>query len=184
MFKVVDFQLIEGLRSCENCGHEIKQLYTVQDESGKRLTVGSECVVHLCGRIHANLERRAKRASSQWRKQNPKPLKDETRVEYINRRVAEMGRAMAAYNAWTVFYKHDFVRMADKLKRRGFKLCGIPFTEWHGFISCACPEYVKWGRCRHFLFHDLVRHFVKRIGRKMQANPYDFHRPVWEVRKL
>lgn len=183
-FQVIGFQEIEGLASCGNCGHEIKQLYTIKSDSGLVLVVGCECVKHLCGKNTFNLERRVKRAAAQWRKKTPKPRKDESRTNYINRRVAEMGNALTAYEAWQAFYRLNFKKAADKLKRRAFKLYNMPFTESYGFAVCACPTRIRFGQCNHFQFISLQNHFTKRIARQAGANPYDFRRSVWEVRKL
>lgn len=169
------YQLSKPEATCDNCGHDIAQLFHIHEvDTGRKMTVGSECVSFLlAGQDFASAElmkRRMNRAAAQWRKQQPMPNSGETRTDYINRRVAEMGNALKAHHVWTAEYATLFQARGTfggwsttydmKVQARGKRL-GI-------YIERAD---IKW---RH----------LHRIARKLNANPFDFTRPTWDVRKI
>src|SRR5262245_29615370 len=101
--RLVDVYLCDDFTTCQACGHDIKWRYVIQN-GDRQMTVGSECAITLLGPDAANLDRRAKRAAAQWRKQEPAPLAGEAREQYIARRMVEMTNARRAHNAYLKFW--------------------------------------------------------------------------------
>lgn len=185
-FSVVDYQEIDGLRACENCGHEIKRLYRIRSTGGELMTVGSECVTLLCGRISIinKTEARAKRAASQWRANKPERMKGESKADYVNRRLREMANAMNAHKALIQFERRDFPQLYFSLAKRAARIFNLPHTvnERYGYVTCKCQGDLL---CHvHLLRHQFHAHYANKLGRKYGANPYDFNRPAWEVAKV
>lgn len=106
MFKLISTHQLEApTANCDHCGHAIAQLFFIHDaDTGARMTVGCDCVQHFLAPddlpVAEKADKRLKRAASQWRKQEPPALPNETRTEYINRRVCEMANAWKGYSVW------------------------------------------------------------------------------------
>lgn len=192
VFTVVGYQEVEHLRACDNCGHEIKRLYTIKG-AGQRHVVGSECVIILCGRAAVDrTERRAKRAATQFRKNTPPARPGETKADYVNRRVREMANAMTAYKAFLSFERGAFEHQSFKLARRAARIWKLPHevNDRFRWVACRCQDWEHNGvllpnLCnRHLRLHQLRAHYMRRIARKYGANVYDFDRPAWEVAKV
>lgn len=172
--------------SCESCGHYIKEVFVIQ--SGETvLKVGSDCVNQFLSQdAIATVElitRRMKRAATQYRKNEPAAKSGESRDEYINRRVAEMGNARAAFN-----HIHKMVGTKSKINENGII---------NRFMCMYMPTFVKpegyhekfvyleqWREIQGWLGAKRYARNMDRIGKMFNANRYDFDRPVWEVRKI
>lgn len=106
-FRFLHFEYAED-ETCQNCGHHpITRCFHIEHvETGRRMHVGSECIVSLLRPddvVNFNMaDRRMNRAFDQWQRQNPPALDGETQGAYVTRRVKEMGRAMDAHKEWTV----------------------------------------------------------------------------------
>lgn len=89
--------------TCENCGHAIHNVFHIISSEGTTREVGSECVISVLSPDQTaqakTAERRLTRAMRQWREQKPVARPNETRDEYIARRLNEMGHAQAAFHA-------------------------------------------------------------------------------------
>lgn len=176
----VRYELTESRRECDACGTNIKHLYHIANGE-QRMVVGSECVNQWTapdqrGDARA-AERRANRAAAQWREKRPAPRDGETRAEYINRRVEEMGNAFAASKAYNaILAKHRAPNLTfvarDMLRRQGkgpnlWRATREEQDRWH-------EEHVK----------PLSRNLMQQLVDQYNANPYDFARPLWDVRKI
>lgn len=189
MFRLIGATQLEiASGTCENCGHAIAQLFTIQDDETKRvMTVGCECVVHfLSGDAEMTadlLRRRMQRAATQWRKREPAPKYGETRADYINRRVAEMANALTAYKAYAVAKNPDYIRRSDRFVRSFMKRNGV---EKPTDIYSAEYDRYRWlfSALSSYYQNRKFRSFQDRIAKKHNANPYDFRRPIWDVRKI
>jgi len=179
-FRIVGFQHIEGREgdTCEHCGHDIKQVYTIQAEDGTRMRVGCECVVTLTARTAACTEamvidRRFKRACAQWRSNKPLRRDGETRGQYIERRMAEMANAKAAAQAWTAESVRYF---ANKRLMYGWA---------DSFAQRVERRLRQTGAYRNVdVARAIYERHVERIARRYGANPFDFMRPMWDVAKI
>lgn len=105
-FRFLYFEYIEG-ETCQNCGHHpITRCFHIEHiETGRKMHVGSECIVSLLKPDDVpnfkTADRRLNRAFEQWQRQNPPALDGETQGAYVTRRVKEMGKAMDAHKEWT-----------------------------------------------------------------------------------
>lgn len=171
--RLIDVYLQDDFTACQACGHDIKWRYIVQN-GASRMTIGSECAITLLGPEAANLNRRAKRAAAQWRKQEPKPLDSETREQYIARRMAEMTNARRAYNAALAFWsRHDLYRYARKVNNRACRMFRVRPTDEYRIAD------------QPFDRMDIRDRVISRIERRYHANRYDFDcRRPWDVAKI
>lgn len=145
--------------NCEHCGREIMNRYTVQFSDGENeyaMIVGADCAKALLGEKFntSPMEQRRKKAESEWKKQTPKPRKDETKEEYVNRRIVEKGNA---YSAWLKWQKLN----AGKLARIA--------TEALGF-TVGDDDYQTTNKAEYW---NIVRKFEAETG----ANHYD----IWNA---
>jgi hypothetical protein len=183
--KLLSVTIKGGLRPCQNCGHDIKEKYTVESESGETLIVGSECVKTLTGKQGAAITKRVLRAARQWRDRKPAPLPDESREDYIERRVSEMANAMKAYEAHTLLRKQgNWLRYYNRLERTWRALCHVT-REWVNTLPDGRPAAFGSRQYSAVLCYSRVdSHALKHIARRHKANPFDFNRPGWEVVKI
>ena len=207
------YLLEETVKSCDHCGHSIKQCYEiVETETNRQMTVGSDCVVHLTSssidfenKVKIT-EKRFKRASAQWRSQKPPKKENETRVEYINRRLVEMDNALKAAKPWIAkFAKTSIHLMArDRLSDMGIyvadsRIWGItthtltyPYERLnsengHVGSSYSCPacERVKvWNKAYDQLVREETEKIYQEHEQQYQANRFDFNQTIWNVRKI
>jgi len=171
--QLVDIYLSDDFTSCENCGHPIKWRYVVA-EGRARKTIGSECAVALLGPVAANMDRRAKRAAAQWRKQEPAPLAGEMREQYIGRRLVEMANAQRAHRAYAMHWVryHSFLSYASKVNARAKRLYRLPYQA----NECQYDTPFK----RSAIEEKMMRKFERRY----RANRYDFMQPSWNIIKI
>lgn len=189
-----DFYYNEHGDSCQHCGKGISNVFIIADESGSTMTVGSECVKlltegSLTTRETGLAEKRAKRAARQWldfHKGNsaPKKLANETREQYINRRVAEMGRVGAAYrtrvaleNKRAIKYRgkgHPSIIAASRLMKRW----GI---EYPGFGN---PGYGAHEQLRGALAGEFNKRWQERVAKRLNCNAFDLFKAAWDVAKI
>jgi hypothetical protein len=184
MFKLVHAYVAEksngAYLSCDHCGHDIRNVFVIEDENRRIMKVGSDCVMMLTARTEASADvnryqNRLERAVRQWREAKkrrdfPQPMVDETREQYINRRVGEMANALKAGKAWTAHYNAKFqpkghignwswtwdMRVEQRAKRLGIKIER----------------------------HTVIQRHIQRHAKKWQANPFDFKRPIWDLVKI
>lgn len=198
-----------GKGSCEHCGHGLKSLFTIANEDGEQMVVGSECVRHFLAadqqQTVALIERRVKRAGTQWRKQTPPRKPGETRAQYINRRLAEMDNARRAGIAWAQKFRGQSIHLMAQadLEERGLHMPKSSRFEmyWRHTSNGAVNEkhghaghYAKCERCAEIaalqdawsevLLYNRVQEIIDEHAAEHSANPYDFNRPFWEVRKI
>lgn len=200
---------------CENCGAGIKNIFVARSNTGATLRVGSECIQTLVsGSSSAKeivvidvLTKRLNRAISQWRKQLPSALPNETREQYINRRVAEMGNAWKAYRALCALPRETFGyswKRDEKDKRiveRYLRMNGVNDPKFRkSFSDCYTREekdaywidkeiQERYSTLRIELSRDLQEKRHERLtsafARKYGANPFDFTgRYASQVQKL
>jgi len=164
--------------SCDHCGHDIKHCFVIRDSSGATLTVGSECVNHF---LHGEqqytadvMKKRVTRAGRQWRdsqngKKAPACQDGETREAYIERRVAEMSNAFTAFTAWSRW---------NKRQQGAYWYCKKVWSRFNRRWQSNIALSIEDG------FYKPYHHQVNRIARRYNANPFDFTRSVWDVRKI
>ena len=184
-YRVVNVYIAEKMNgaypSCDHCGHDIRQVYVIADEAGAQMQVGSDCVRMLTARTEAyataeRWEKRFSRAASQWRaaqsKPNyPQPMAGESREQYINRRVHEMARGLAAGKAWHAHYNKMF-------QARGH--IGLIYARMWDLKVVLRAERLGLTIERT----AVIRRHAERHARRWNANPFDFRRPIWELIKL
>jgi hypothetical protein len=185
MFKLIRVYAAEKLNgalpSCDHCGHDIRNVFVIEDESGRIMKVGSDCVMMLIGRTETaadvnRYQKRLERAARQWRdakkrRDFPQPLAGETREQYINRRVSEMTNALKAGKAWTAYYNAKF-------QPKGHIGLGWSVT-WDMRVEKRAKRLgIKIER------HTVIQRHVQRHAKKWQANPFDFKRPIWDLVKI
>ena len=167
-----------GVDSCQLCGHPIKQLYYVATADGHHKTVGSECVRGLLAddtRYTVGLiEKRAKRAARQWKDAKPAPKDGESKGDYVNRRVAEMANALSAYRVYG--------KRAREIDKAYKALCKQHADESRALFLAGDVEAQSAVYTR--LWHEASELIFAEIEASCGANRFDFHRAVWEVRKI
>lgn len=184
MFKLVKVYTVEKLNgaypSCDHCGHDIRNIFVIEDKSGKQMKVGSDCVIQLTARTQAHTDSvrwqaRIERAAAQWRDAKkklhyPQPLSGETREQYINRRINEMSRALDAGKAWSMHY-------SQKFQSKGH-IGGWSWTWDMKVEQRAARMGVKIERTQ------IIRRHLERYAKKFNANIFDMQRPIWELVKV
>lgn len=104
--RLINIQLHEDGGTCEACGHEIKWHYTIRQDDGGLITVGSDCAQTLLNKEDADvLKKRARLAAQEWRARFPMPAQGEIREDYINRRIAEKAHAMQAWQMCNTYLR-------------------------------------------------------------------------------
>lgn len=171
--RLIDIFLQDEFTHCDACGHDIKWRYVILN-GDRRMTVGSECVNALLGPVAEHLDRRAKRAAAQWRKQEPAPRPNETRERYINRRMVEMTNARRAYNAYAAFWATGKLdSYARKVNDRARRLFNTGLDMRDSFYD------------RPFSRTTIRDRVISRLERRYNANRYDFDgRKPWDVVKI
>lgn len=188
--------------TCEHCGHAIKETYWIKDpETGITMKVGSDCVIQLVQSpdVIKSVQRqtaRYKRATRQWKAQKPPAKPDETREQYINRRVLEMGNALTAFrHSPELQYTKLRKVAAERLAERGIV---YPLSEPHYLVEGVCMEgheksYVVCPRCNEIERKqksywqaecDELEKLRNEFDAKYQANRFDWNRAIWDVRKI
>lgn len=171
--KLVDIFLNDDFTTCDACGHEIKWRYVIQNGE-RRMTVGSECAISLLGPSVANMDKRAKRAAAQWRKQEPASFQGETRERYIDRRLVEMANARTAYNAYMKFWA------GGSLDSRARKINGRARRMFNTGLDMRDSFYDK-----PFSRNEIRARFIAKLERRYHANRYDFdNRKPWDIVKI
>lgn len=182
MFKIVGFTHLEGkgssekpLPCCDNCGHDIRNIFTISDEQNRHMRVGSECVLLLTANTDAQIEaakitKRMERASRQWRENKPVRLDGETREQYINRRISEMANAMIAH-------KYFQAEHAKLFTPRGYN----GYWSWTHDMKVA-ERGQKMGL--KIERTAVIKRHSDRIAMRFRANPFDFRKPTWDVAKI
>lgn len=196
-------QLERPTATCQNCGHGIAQCFYIQHKETKlTIVVGCECVGHLLTDDHVqSVERnrtRLTRAAAQWRKQLPPALPNETRTEYINRRLKEMDNASKAHKDWVAACKREFI-YTDTSAPLPITLSGINremvrefgenplrFQHFHDF------RWERWVFDQRQAVMDWWREETDRrlkcnqqvFAAEHGANPFDFTKASWDVRKV
>jgi hypothetical protein len=214
MFKFLYNTYIESpapCSSCENCGHEIRDLYYLSNtDNNKVMVVGSECFKHLLAPnevVNAEKARkRMERAKRQYRENKPQRKENETKSEYISRRLCEMQNAMIAYKGYAAaFVKISLYEMARRrlmeslpspretrferiFRHQTSYTLDIMNTE-HGHSgsihSCeTCKRIAELNAAWEKLRQEEERLIMREFEVKYQANLFDFYRPIWEVRKI
>lgn len=96
--KLLNIHYTKAPASCESCGHEIHNIYTVQDNANT-LHIGSECAKPLIGANVAQVIARYERqAAKEWKERKPE---NEDRGTYIARRINEKRQARKAWQEWS-----------------------------------------------------------------------------------
>lgn len=79
--------------TCEACGKTIAHIFTLESTDGQCVRVGSECANQIIGignlQHMKQVQKLSQLAAAQWRKGGVIAYKDETREQYITRKVAE-----------------------------------------------------------------------------------------------
>lgn len=169
-----------GHNSCYLCGHDIKREFHVQSNTGEHRVVGSECIDTLLSPDERNkvelFKRRASRAAKQWKDNLPVRRENETREQYISRRLAEMPNARRAYNAYlaksteiTANHTRMFRECDERLKAL-FKVRSATNREYDNLIQKV--------------YFDASNQILLDIEKNFTANRFDFVRAPWEVRKI
>lgn len=166
---------------CQNCGCMINWRYVITSQDGS-MTVGSECARTLCGPAIADaMKRRAQRASRQWHDQKPAPRTGESRDVYIERRLAEMGNALAAHKAWILFERagngSNWLRHMYALNGRARHLFRIPPAVFNGIRFAPGPH-------EPFPYPRVKDHMLAVFERRFNASRWDFDRASWDVVKI
>ena len=167
-YRLVSITLESRQRTCQNCGTSIKWVYGVHTGT-RTMFVGSVCASKLLDDqafSEGLMDRRRKRASSQWRTQKPPALPGEDKAAYVARRMIEMDNAWAAHLAYKGLLPiHIYARRINERARR--------------IYGCEGNDpYVPFGPA---VLHEKQ---CQRIERKFRSNRFDFLRPSWEVKRL
>lgn len=172
-WKRVGYKYSEHGEHCEHCNADIKHIFVIQDEFGVKMHVGSECVKTLTNgaivRVVASLEKIAKSAASQWRKRSPAPRRNETREEYINRRVAEMPNSHHAYR--------ELLAQNQKLPHMKDERVIARYLRMNKIVKPGLYEFPArwhWDDIHTYLLRSRELRRIFRLARKHGANAWDF----------
>lgn len=205
-YQVIDY--IYEKAGCEHCGTGIVHGFIIQDEFGTQMRVGSQCMQHFVTEDSSSsyaaskLDRRVKRAGNQWRSQKPPRIEGETRKQYINRRVKEMGNAISAAKAFQRKYKgSDFYFAADQVLKGwlGFdyiqesrkwqhrNIDGILNEDYGHKNEYPCPgcrRKDELSQTIQQLKQEARDTLYRQFEQEYQANRFDFLKPIWDLKKV
>jgi hypothetical protein len=171
-----------GRTSCESCGHDIANLYHLRAPTGETMIVGSECVKSLAESVDIDfdikIERRLNRAARQWRDNNPPRKTDETREQYINRRLSEMGNAWAGFK---LCVKLDFMKVQAVAEvEHAAELAALKAK----ITSQYSAEFDAYVAALRSIDAEAVNKAHSAIEAATGANRFDYNQPAYKVRKI
>lgn len=201
-YKLAKVLHIEGESpfGCDNCGYNpLKNVYFLEGSDGSRITVGSECVFTLL--FGADLavaqqhDKNIKRAGREWRKAYPPPNSNETRENYINRRLIEIPNMAMARRA-LMGIQNPYLAAKARLAMQGiedpnnyreygrnrhYKDIEMSHADWnvvaphegHKYNCWLCHQQETLARLYQTVVRtEIVRHH-REIAVQYGANPYD-----------
>ena len=172
----------ESFHTCENCGHDIKQCFVIEADNGAQMIVGSDCVESFLSADNRDAfktyETRRKRAESQWRKNVPEKKENETRAEYVARRIEEMGNARKAYKVWAA--------ISDRRSRNFQSVAKLALLrlEQKGITSPEKRYGEDWWKWSEIVRQEENAIFDELISIPQKANRHDYMNSWYKVIRL
>lgn len=196
--KLIRVQFSKGRHSCQSCGHTpINNLYFIRTDQGTELIVGTECAEKLLGYSSATvLARYVNAAKREWKAQKPAPRENETREDYLTRRVAEKLNARKAWQAWKEIERGYYCgwsgfravarrRLAERGIHQPEHYAHTPFCWGHteSYITCpACQPGIEADKAYEQALKDESAQMVREVEAQYQANAWDFVGvPGWKL---
>lgn len=175
----------EGRASCDSCGHDIANLYFVTSNTSEKQIVGSECVKALIDPADVPmfelLKKRRNRAAKQWRDNKPAHKENETREQYINRRLLEMQNVWQGYRACVeAARKDEFTNARRKAADANREQIRAAFEGLDRY-SAAYYAAMKFQGDLLDAANDAIH---ERIEFETGSNRFDYNQAAYRIRKI
>src|SRR5437762_725652 len=172
--------------TCESCGHAINWKYALEIEEGTVKILGSDCAAALLADVDDTLlAKRLRRAARQWNTRKDTRLRDESKEQYVNRRVQEMANARAAWKAAMKLSYYPTPReivagiIGCAVEEMGLPDCGLLATACrYAGITPSSEEVIR-------VTTHLLNAFYQRIDEQYHANVIDWRdKPAYQIVKI